>query len=145
MIEAGSLAPEFSLAQIDGSVESLAELRAAGNVLLAFYKVSCPTCKLTLPYLHRVKIQTFGISQDNAEATAKFALNYGVAIPSVLDLEETGHAVSNAYGIHHVPTLFVVSETGKVLERIGGFDKDALERLGIEFGSEENVPEFKPG
>lgn len=144
MIEAGSLAPEFSLSGIGGGA-SLKQLCAGGNFLLVFYKVSCPTCKLTLPYLHRVKIQTMGISQDNAQATAKFTHQFGVNIPSVLDLEEEGHAVSNAYGIHHVPTLFVVNESGRVLERIGGFDKDALERLGVEFGDEESVPEFKPG
>ena len=114
-------------------------------MLLVFYKVSCPTCKLTLPFLHRVKIQTIGISQDNAQATAKFTQQFGVNIPSLLDPEEEGHAVSNAYGVHHVPTLFVVNESGAVVERIGGFDKDALERLGVEFGREETVPEFKPG
>lgn len=145
MIEAGSPAPEFSLAQIDGRVETLEQLRAGGSVLLVFYKVSCPTCKLTLPYLNRVKIRTVGISQDSAESTAKFARQFGVTIPSVLDLDRDGYRVSNAYGIHHVPTLFVVSDQGLVLERIGGFDKDALERLGVEFGSEEKVPESKPG
>ena len=145
MIEAGSQAPEFSLAQIDGRVETLEQLRAGGSVLLVFYKVSCPTCKLTLPYLNRVKIRTVGISQDSVESTAKFSRQFGVTIPSVLDLDRDGYRVSNAYAIHHVPALFVVSEQGLVLERIEGFDMDALDRLGVEFGSEENVPEFTPG
>ena len=145
MIEAGSPAPEFTLAQIDGRVETLEQLRAGGSVLLVFYKVSCPTCKLTLPYLNQVKIRTVGISQDSAESTAKFSRQFGVTIPSGLDLDRDGYRVSNSYGIHHVPALFVVSEQGLVLERIEGFDKDALDRLGVEFGSEENVPEFKPG
>ena len=145
MIEAGSLAPEFSLARIDGSVGTLQELRAGGSVLPVFYKVGCPTCKPTLPYLDRVKIRTIGISQDNAAATAKFAQQFGVAIHSLLDLEQDGYRVSSAYGIHHVPTLLVVNESGRILERIEGFDKDALDRLGVEFGSGENVPELKPG
>ena len=145
MIKAGDLAPDFSLRQIDGSVGKLEELRADGNVLLAFYKVSCPTCKLTLPYLHRVQVKTIGISQDNAAATAKFSEQYGVVIPSLLDPEADDYPVSTAYGIHHVPTFFLIDESGKVLERVGGFDKDMLERLGVEFGAAETVPVFKPG
>lgn len=115
------------------------------NTVLVFYKVSCPTCKFALPFLHRIDREVIGISQNDAAATARFEQQYEVKFPSILDAEEDGFPLSNAYGIHHVPTLFVIDEQGKVAERIEGFDKDALERLGIEFSDAERVPEYKPG
>jgi peroxiredoxin len=86
-----------------------------------------------------------GISQDDAEATEKFRQQFEVKIESVLDLASEGYLASNEFGVHHVPTMFVLDEKGKIAERIEGFDKDALERLGACFAESERVPEFRPG
>ena len=115
------------------------------NTLLVFYRVSCPTCKLTLPYVHRVQMPVLGISQDDAESTEKFRQQFEVKIESVLDLASEGYPASSQFGVHHVPTMFVLDENGKIAERIEGFDKDALERLGASFDESELVPEFRPG
>lgn len=115
------------------------------NTLLVFYRVSCPTCKLTLPYMHRLQMPVLGVSQDDAEATEKFARQFEVEIESVLDLASDGYPASNEFGVHHVPTLFVLDGNGKIAERIEGFDKEALERLGASFAESELVPEFRPG
>lgn len=117
----------------------------APNSVLVFYKVTCPTCKLALPFLHRIDRPVLGVSQDNAAATAKFERSFEVRIPSILDPVEDGYKLSNEYGIVYVPTLFVFDGNGKVAERIEGFDKDALERLGVEFSESEMVPEYQPG
>jgi len=136
MVEAGSVAPKFS---VDGR-----QIPDRESVLV-FYKTTCPTCKFTLPFLHRLSLPILGISQDDAVSTAKFEVQFGVKIDSVLDPAGDEYRVSNAYGIHHVPTFFVVDGSGIVKERIEGFDKDALERLGLEFSEAERVPDFKPG
>jgi peroxiredoxin len=115
------------------------------NSVLAFYKVTCPTCKLTMPYLDRVKLPVIGVSQDDAAATAAFAREFEVNVPSVLDPADSGYEASNAYGIHHVPTLFVIDAAGNIAERIEGFDKRALESLGVTFTATELVPQYKPG
>lgn len=86
-----------------------------------------------------------GISQDDAESTEKFRRQFGVKIESVLDLEVEGYPASNQFGVHHVPAIFVLDENGEIAERIEGFDKDALERLGACFAESERVPEFRPG
>ncbi len=86
-----------------------------------------------------------GISQDDAASTEKFRQQFGVKIESVLDLASEGYPASNRFGVHHVPTMFVLDENGKIAERIEGFDKDALERLGACFAESERVPEFRPG
>jgi peroxiredoxin len=136
LVEAGAIAPKFSLG---------GQQLPSPNSVLVFYRVTCPTCKLTLPYLHRLSVPAVGISQNDALDTASFEHRFEVKIPSVLDHENDGFPVSNAYGVHHVPTLFVIDDKGKVTKRIEGFDKEALEDLGVEFSESEKVPEFKPG
>ena len=84
-------------------------------------------------------------SQDDSESTEKFRQQFEVNIDSVLDLESEGYPASSHFGVHHVPTMFVLDENGKIAERIEGFDKDALERLGASFTESELVPEFRPG
>lgn len=115
------------------------------NSVLVFYKVTCPTCKFALPFLHRIDRPVLGVSQDDQAATDKFTRDFDVRVPSILDQAEDGYPLSNEYGIHHVPTLFVIDAEGRIAERIEGFDKDALENLGVEFAASEQVPEYKPG
>src|ERR1700733_9198305 len=101
----GTKAPDFSLAALDGANFSLREALEKGPVLAAFFKVSCPTCQYTFPYLERLheahgdqKVTVIGISQNNAGDTATFAKEYGVTFRILLD-DPSGYAVSNAYGL----------------------------------------------
>ncbi len=89
MLEAGARAPSFRLKGLDGAAVSLDEILAKGPALLAFYKISCPVCQLTFPYLERLAagspIQIIGISQDDASATEGFNQRFGVTFPTLLD------------------------------------------------------------
>ena len=61
LAEVGAQAPSFRLTGVDGCERSLAEILTGGPALLAFYKVSCPVCQLTAPYLQR--LQDFQVPQ----------------------------------------------------------------------------------
>ncbi|HMH78693.1 MAG TPA: redoxin domain-containing protein, partial [Candidatus Acidoferrum sp.] len=50
----GNVAPGFSLKSIDGKEFALGSALQRGPVVLAFFKVSCPVCKFTFPFLERV-------------------------------------------------------------------------------------------
>ena len=51
----GTKAPDFSLPIIgEGGKFSLQDALQQGPVLLAFFKVSCPTCQYTFPFLERI-------------------------------------------------------------------------------------------
>jgi peroxiredoxin len=124
--------------------------------LLAFYKVSCPTCQFTLPYLERLyrrnhgEVAMYAVSQDDEQSTQEFRDEFGVTIPSLLDREETGYPASNSYGLSHVPSVFLIEPDGKISQSFSGFDKRALEQLGARLGAapfepDEYVPEFKSG
>ncbi|MGH9508679.1 MAG: peroxiredoxin family protein, partial [Terriglobales bacterium] len=68
-LEPGKIAPEIALPSLDGSPFSLEAARKRGPVIAAFFKVSCPTCQYTFPFLERIhkaypgeKITVLGVS-----------------------------------------------------------------------------------
>lgn len=157
MLAAGAQAPDFRLRDLSGRLRTRPEISAGKPVLLAFFKVSCPTCQYAFPFLERIyrgrtrqDIAMYAISQDDAESTREFDGEFGMTIPTLLDTEEEGYPASNAYGISHVPSLFLVELDGRISLAITGFDKNGIEELGRRFGKEpfepgEYVPEWKPG
>jgi peroxiredoxin len=154
-IAAGAQAPAFRLSGLDGSARSLQEILAAGPALLAFYKISCPVCQLTVPYLERLaanegRLQVIGISQDDTGATRGFTQRFGLTFPTLLDSSEEGYPASNAYGITSVPSMFVLEPDGSVSQAFAGFSKRDFEHLGARvgvspFGPDDHVPEWKAG
>lgn len=154
MTETGSRAASFQLKDLKGTSASLDAILAKGPALLAFYKVSCPVCQLTFPYLERLSastsLQVVGISQDDADSTRGFNERFGVTFPTLLDAAKDGYAASNAYGISSVPSLFLVEKDGQVAKAFSGFSKRDIAALGDRAGvpifkPEENVPEWKAG
>ncbi len=161
ILRAGQHAPDFALAQVEnGAVKGTAELGkmlAGGRVLLAFFKSTCPVCQMTLPYLERIHrgrapgaLEIYGVSQDDAETTQEFVEEFGVTFPMLLDTEESGYPASNAFGISHVPSLFLVERDGKIAWSAEGFPKREFVEMAAEAGVSpfqpgENVPEWKAG
>lgn len=150
----GDRAPSFRLTGLDGSARTLEDILAGGPALLAFYKISCPVCQLTAPYLERLAannaIQVIGISQDDASATQGFLQRFGVTFPTLLDPGSEGYPASNAYGITSVPSLFLLERDGAIARAFNGFSKRDFEEIGaragvVPFGPEDHVPEWKAG
>src|SRR5689334_12300145 len=111
LLNPGDLAPGFRLDRLEGGEVTLAELLPAGPVLLVFFKVTCPVCQFTLPFLERIHaaaaMPIYAISQDDAGDTREFHREYGLTLPTLLDREDAGYPASNAYGITYVPTVFL--------------------------------------
>jgi peroxiredoxin len=154
LLSAGERAADFRLPRLDGGESSLNELVARGPALLAFYKVSCPVCQLTLPYLDRIqasgRLPIYAISQDDAADSANFNRRFSVNLPTLLDHEDKGFPVSNAFGISTVPTMFLVEPDGSVTHVIEGWNKKEVEKLGTQAGVNpfregDSVPDFKAG
>ena len=154
-LSAGVRAPEVSLPLLGGGKFDLAAALKRGPVLLAFFKVSCPVCQMTFPYLERIhkqsgqaKLQVIGVSQNDAQQTAAFAKEYGVNFPIALD-DTDKYPVSNAYGLTNVPTLFMVAENGKIeMSSVGWSRNDVQTVAGKDakvFDRNESVPDFKAG
>jgi peroxiredoxin len=149
----GKTAPPISLADTTGKTLSLAQALKNGPVLAAFFKVSCPTCQFTMPFLERLhqsyggdKFTLLGISQDDARDTRKFCEEYGVQFPALID--ERGYPVSNEYGLTNVPTMFWVNTDGQIQSSSVGFSKTDLQQMAQQAAhstGKPSVPLFKPG
>jgi peroxiredoxin len=154
LVAAGASAPAFRLNGLDGSARSLEDILAGGPALLAFFKISCPVCQLTAPYLERLSannaVQVIGISQDEPSATRGFLERFGVKFLTLLDSSDEGYPASNAYGITSVPSLFLVERDGSIARCFNGFSKRDFEEIGARagvspFGPDDHVPEWKAG
>jgi len=152
--QVGTRAPEFRLARLGGGEVALADLLADGPALFAFFKVSCPICQMTLPFLDRIHagsaLRVYGISQNDEPDTREFAQQYGLRFPMLLDSEDNCFPASNAYGISHVPTTFLVEPDGMVGRVIEGWIKQEILWLGARvsvnpIGADNRVPEWKAG
>jgi peroxiredoxin len=152
MLETGRPAPEFSLKDIAGTRRNLRENLKKGPALLVFFKIACPTCQLTLPFLERLApaVTIIGISQDDAASTQEFLEYFRITFPVLIDPANEHYAVSNAYRLTNVPSMFLIEPDGKISWTLNGFHKGDLEGLGNRFGrvlflETEVVPMMKPG
>ena len=156
MLQAGSKSPVVEVTELSGTVWRLDEALRAGPVLLVFFKIACPTCRLTLPFLQRLAERgqagspaLLAISQDDAAMTQAFFDRFGIRVPAAID-KAWDYKASNAFGITIVPSIFLVEPEGVVSMAAEGFVKTDLEQLGLRFGvapfeAGESVPELRPG
>ena len=150
----GTTAPEFELKTLDGKDFLLSEALARGPVVLAFFKVSCPTCQYVLPFFERLHkaysgkgVTLVGISQNSAKDTAAFNKEFGVTFPVLLD-DTHSYPVSNAYGLTNVPTIFWIAQDGEIEVSSVGWvkaDFEEINRKMADAGKSAPVGVFKPG
>jgi len=150
----GTKAPEFELKTTDGKKFSLQDELSKGPVILAFFKVSCPTCQYTFPFLERLHkaykdghVRVIGVSQNDSAETTAFAKEFGVTFPILLD-DSRKYAVSNAYGLTNVPTIFWIDQDNEIeISSVGWVkaDFEQINRKMAEFGKGSPVAMFKAG
>ena len=152
-MKAGERAPSFRLPRLGGGEASLHDLIASGPTLLAFFKISCPTCQYAFPFLERIHaagtLPIYGISQNGAADTQQFNRAFGVTFPTLLDPEKSFPA-SNAYGISNVPTFFLVEPDGVISQVSAGWNRQEVQTIaagaGVNpFHEGEAVADFKAG
>jgi peroxiredoxin len=153
-LTAGTQAPAFELKTLDGKPFSLTEQLASGPVVLAFFKVSCPTCQYAFPFLERLHkaygdkgVALFGVSQNNAKDTAAFNKEFGITFPILLD-DTDSYPVSNAHGLTNVPTIFWIAQDGEIEVSSVGWVKADFEEVARKMADAAKalpVPVFKPG
>ena len=167
-LPAGTKAPDFSLPTVlrginkdglsginnDGGKFSLQAALQQGPTLVAFFKVGCPTCQYTFPFLERLhqahgdkKITIVGISQNDHEKTSAFLKDFGVTFRTLID-DPNGYAVSNAYGLTNVPSLFLIGQDGQIEVSSVGWLKQQIEEINRSLAAAQQVPVppiFHPG
>lgn len=159
MLQVNDIAPDFSLPRLSNGKEQL--YSDDGRLaFLVFYKFSCPTCQLILPYINKIyeayrnEVRFFAIAQDDAEKTQQFVNDYRLTLPVLLD--QAPYPVSRQYQLVSVPSIFLINPDHMIRYAGDGFVKQELlnladviaEKTGkqqIELFGNESIPEFKPG
>lgn len=132
--QGGIAAPEFTLNDKDGNPVSLSSLRGQ-YLLLDFWASWCVPCRESMPHLkslyeefHDKGLEILGISIDSDADAWKQALTE-VDAPWVQVLDETPNkressVVAGVYGVHAVPTLFLIDPAGLM---VGKMEHDSLD------------------
>jgi thiol-disulfide isomerase/thioredoxin len=124
----GNLAPDFALADLNGQVVRLSDLR--GNVVLVdFWATWCGPCKAALPHLQEIHnmygdkgVTIVAIAMDNSGAKIvrpfvdKQKLSFKVVLPS----DEIDRKFG---GIRGLPTTFIIAPDGTVYKRYMGYQR----------------------
>jgi peroxiredoxin len=154
-LDAGLMAPDFTLSTVDGKQVSLRDALKKGPVLLAFFKVSCPVCQYAFPFFERIfqanhgaNVTVLGVSQDNAKNTQAFMHQYGVTFPVAIDDGSSGYATSNAYGLTNVPTVFLIAPSGEIEVSSVGWSKndvEAISQRSADYRRQKPAPIWRAG
>jgi cytochrome c biogenesis protein CcmG, thiol:disulfide interchange protein DsbE len=138
----GREGPDFTLDVVangaslgGGSTVSMSQLRGRA-VLLDFWATWCPPCRVEGPIVDQIArrwsdrgVVVVGVDTDTPDQgdPGEFARREGLTYPIVHDLK--GEA-SRLYEIANLPTLVVLSRSGKVVAvRVGITDDAEIERL----------------
>lgn len=157
-LEPGTQAPDFTMRDQEGKEWILSKIE--GYRFLIFYKVTCPTCQLTLPFIEKLYqwygdgVNIFGIIQDPPNKAKEFMNNYGLTFPQLIDAPD--YPTSIKYDVQVVPTYYLIDPEGKIIISRESFVKKELEDLNHQLaqiaGKEVNplfedvsVPAFKAG
>jgi peroxiredoxin len=147
MLQTGQRAPEIALTDLHGQPRHpLTHGKGErGDLLLIFYKDSCPTCQYTLPFVERLHhligprgARIVAVAQDDAEKSRAFASRFGVTFPILVDAPE--YRTSIAYGLTIVPSLFLVRADGEIRLAVEGFSRKILAGMGADLASAIGAP-----
>jgi peroxiredoxin len=147
MKQVGDSAPRFKLADTEGKNVRLEDLIRSESGVIAFFKVSCPTCQYTFPFLERLH-QAFagrviGISQDSVKETKDFASRFGITFPLLLDVDD--YKVSREYSLTTVPSIFLIEKDGSITFTAEGWAKDDIQQIAAKLADKQSPPAiFKP-
>lgn len=161
-IAVGASAPPFALTDDTGGSVSLSGLTSDGPAVLAFFKTTCPTCRLAFPVIGELAdrfgdhLPVVAVSQDPLGKARPWLDELGFVGP-VLDDASGGYEVSAAFELEAVPTIVVVDQDGTVRQVVAGWDRTGVNDVARQLGeltglstapvSTENDgrPPFKPG
>lgn len=143
ILQKGQPAPPFKVASTSGQQITLNNYK--GHVLLIdFFATWCTPCRDSIPHLIKMNqkygkqgLQILGLSldEDGEKTVREFIQTSRINYPVALANDDC----QTEYGLRSVPTLFVVSKKGVVMEKYMGFNEGmakSMEQLIIKLLAE---------
>lgn len=152
MLSVGDKAPSFTLPAVGGSDE-VSDPWTEGQTVVAFFKTSCPVCKMVAPMLTKLSeggVRVIAIGEDPPAAITAYNEANNQRVPALS--QGAPYSVSAAYGLEAVPSMFLVGEDGEIRQALAGWNRDAWNALAADLGLSEplSTPDdglrpFRPG
>lgn len=133
LLQAGSMAPDFTLKNLKGKPVTLSQYRGK-VVFLNFWATWCPPCRAEMPAMERLNevyagrdfvILAVNVEEDVA-AVKTFLKEHPHSFTVLLDPEARAQ---NLYGVYRFPETFLIDKRGKIDEHYLG----ARDWSGVEF------------
>ena len=124
--QAGNLAPDFELDNLEGQTISLGDLRGS-PVLVNFWATWCPPCRAEMPYLEEVYKEWSGKGVaflainmgESSSQVGEFIQSHTLALPVLLDARQD---IAQRYNIQYIPTTFFIDKDGIIQNvKVGAF------------------------
>ena len=129
-LEAGSIAPGFSLLDQDGKATALSDFLGTKVIVYFYPAAGTPGCTTqacdfrdNINSLKSAGYQVLGVSKDTVDDLAKFQKDQGLNFPLLSDLDLDAHNAYGAYGEKNLygklvtgvlRSTFVLDETGTI-------------------------------
>ena len=127
LINAGDIAPDFTVEMLNGSKVTLSALQGKPTLLI-FWATWCPPCRLELSKLQEHIIDRYGdkinvlpISRGEERAKVEeYISKMGYTFAVGLDGDQS---IYRKYATNYIPRCFVIDAKGKVLYSGVGYDE----------------------
>lgn len=124
----GTTPTTFSATTMEGKSVRLHKLKGK-VVVLNFWFVSCPPCRLEIPELNELtkefagkEVVFLGIALDGPSAVEQFKLN----TPFDYQQIASGQSIASQYGVKGYPTHVVIDKSGKVVFQTVGLAQNTI-------------------
>ena len=124
LLQAGDMAPDFALTDLNGERHQLSEYKGQG-VFVNFWGTWCKPCEKEFPLMEEqyqvykdqgVQILAVNIAQSDYEVE-QYAERKNLTFPIVIDKDKS---VMQAYNIRPLPTTILVNPEGEIVKIITG-------------------------
>jgi peroxiredoxin len=129
-LENGSLAPEFTVTDLDGNTLNLKTALVTAPVIVTFAHPVINASRLVVGYLRRMKeiapsVAVWIISEGTETETRKY-IGEGDTKYLEMPVVQDGCTIAGLYHAKYLPTTYFIGQDGKIIRGYSGFNRDFL-------------------
>ena len=120
-----SIAPDFTLTDMEGKSVSLSDFRGK-VVLLNFWATWCPPCRAEMPSMERLYSEmrdkdfvllAVNVEENGQNAVSSFVEDIPVSFPILFD---SAQKISSIYRVSGIPQTYIIDKEGQIIQQVTG-------------------------